>query len=154
MIDIKAKVFKLFDNVNEYATSLSADIKSSPEYIQSLCITFNAFRDLVYQESKDKGFHSSNDPPNIGNYCSNLHGEVSELWEAWRKGKLDQPCDKADKMKEYNLEVLSCAQEELADIVIRAFDTAKSLNVDIAKAIYWKLMFNRTRERRNGGKLA
>lgn len=114
----------------------------------------NVMRDLAYQESKAKGWHSSKKKPNIAAYCINLTGEVCELWEAWRKKALDKPCDKSDKMAEHGLDQLTNAEEELADIIIRAFDTAATMKVDLAKAVRGKLLFNRTRPHRNGGKMA
>lgn len=75
-------------------------------------------------------------------YVANLHGEVSELWEATRKGKLQQPCDKPCG--------LTCAEEELADIVIRAMDMAYALDISLGKAIEKKAEYNRTRPHKHG----
>jgi hypothetical protein len=82
----------------------------------------------------------------IGEYCANLHGEVSELWEAYRKGILYNQCDK-------NIE-LNCAAEELADIVIRAMDMAVALKINIGEAIAAKDAYNQTRPYKHGGKKA
>ena len=118
----------------------------------------NTSRDVAYQEAAANGWHSNDKEddgvPNFGNYTSNLHSEASELWEAWRKGKLDSPCDKADKMVQVDLLPLTCAEEEIADIIIRALDTAARLKVDVSKAVLNKLLFNRTRGYRYGGILA
>ncbi len=87
--------------------------------------------------------------PKLGLMLSNLHSEISELWEAARKGKLDSQCDKPVE--------LNCAGEELADILIRLLDTARYLgmNVDeIERAVAIKLGYNETRPRLHGGKLA
>lgn len=118
----------------------------------------NIFSATAYQEAANNGFHKNESDddgiPNFGNYTSNLHSEASELWEAWRKGKLNEPCDKADKMRELGLEPLTCAEEEIADIVIRTMDTAARLKVNIPKAVLNKILFNRSRGHRFGGKLA
>lgn len=104
----------------------------------------------VYEVAKISGFHEDNENVNesgrFGDYCANLHGEVSELWEAYRKGNLYKQCDKPVE--------LSCAAEELADIVIRAMDTAVALGVDIGEAIAAKDSYNQTREFKHGGKKA
>ena len=75
----------------------------------------------------------------IAMFVSNLHGEVFELWEACRKNSLDAPCDKADKMSQ----PLTCAEEELVDIVICVFDTAVTLGIDIENAIAVKSEYNK-----------
>jgi NTP pyrophosphatase (non-canonical NTP hydrolase) len=113
----------------------------------------NELATKVYQIALDLGFHTSKEP-NFGNYIANLHSEVSELWEAWRKGKLNEPCDKAQKMVELGLEPLTCMEEEIADIVIRALDTAKEFKVDIDRAVHIKSEYNKHRPHRNGGKAA
>src|SRR3990167_3864943 len=107
----------------------------------------NDLRDLVYQDAKDKGWHTSE--PKFGDFIANLHGEVSELWESWRRGTLYELCDKAQKMKEHNIAPLTCIEEELADICLRVCDMAAVFKVDLAKAVLTKLLFNRTRPFRN-----
>jgi NTP pyrophosphatase (non-canonical NTP hydrolase) len=99
----------------------------------------------------EKGWHKEGlGEHRVPALIANLHGEVSELWEAYRNGTLNKPCDKASKM----VEPLTCAEEELADIVIRAFDTAGVLGIDIARAICVKHAFNEKRPYRHGGKKA
>lgn len=136
----------------------SLDHKKNGEINSDVFNALNTLRDLAYKESSDKGWHQDEiddeEIKNFGNYTANLHSEISELWEAWRKNKLYTECDKADVMKQSNLEPLSCSEEELADILIRTFDTGARLKVNLAKAVYNKLLFNRTRQHRHGGKLA
>lgn len=112
----------------------------------------NDLRDLAFSESKRKGFHT--EKPNFGDFIANLHGEVSELWEAYRKGNLDKHCDKAKSMEENGIEPLTAIEEEIADYIIRGFDFAGAFGIDLEKAVRNKLLFNRTRPFRNGNKLA
>jgi NTP pyrophosphatase (non-canonical NTP hydrolase) len=91
---------------------------------------------------------------NIGTFTSNLHGEVSEFWEAFRKGTLLKSCDKADAMRSLGLPALTSAEEELADIIIRTLDTAASMNINIAKALAVKHAYNVSRPYKHGGKKA
>lgn len=120
--------------------------------------TIDEWADAVYELACEKGWHSTDkDKPireMIAVYLINIHGEVSEAWEAYRAGKLLMPCDKADKMAEMGIDPLNCLEEELADIVIRVFDTAKALGIDIEKAINSKHLYNKSRSHRHGGKLA
>ena len=104
----------------------------------------------MYGIATDLGFHANEVagevPKNFGEWMANLHSEVSELWEAYRRGTLSDPCDKACG--------LTCAEEELADIVIRAMDTAVVLGIDLGEVIARKAEYNRQRPFRNGGKKA
>lgn len=114
----------------------------------------NDIADAVYANAVEKGFHPPEESRDqfIEQMCNNLHDEISELHEAQRVHELDSPCDKSDKMVALGLPVLSCLEEELADIVIRALDNARHLDVDIRRAIEIKHAYNRTREFRHGGK--
>lgn len=82
----------------------------------------------------------------IATFVANEHGEVSELWEAYRAGALHMQCDKDAP--------LTCGAEELADIIIRALDTARAIGVDIGRAVLTKHAYNVTRPYKHGGKLA
>lgn len=110
----------------------------------------NEAAEFCYQNAVNKGFHEEDSQhttvSNFGRWTANLHGEVSELWEAAREGNLDHPCDKNCG--------LTCAEEELADIVIRAFDTATAFGISIGDAIAKKHAYNQGREKMHGGKLA
>jgi len=87
-------------------------------------------------------------------FTANQHGEASEFWEAFRAGKLDQPCDKAQKMRELELPPLTNGEEELADEIIRALDKAFAHGIDVAKAVSVKMAYNSTRPKLHGGKKA
>jgi NTP pyrophosphatase (non-canonical NTP hydrolase) len=101
----------------------------------------NDVAERMYLIARDHGFHDRDGSTIIiarmAEFCANLHGEVSELWEAARKGNLDKPCDKPV--------LLTCAEEELADIVIRVMDTAVALHIDLGRAITLKSGYNHTR---------
>lgn len=71
---------------------------------------------------------------NFGEVIALMHSELSEALEAHRR---DLPDDKL--LNRSGVEV------ELADCVIRIFDTAAALDLDIAGAIIEKNRFNRKR---------
>ena len=112
----------------------------------------------AYEQSARSGFHDGEHAltarERITTYLINLHGEVSEAWEAFRAGDLAAPCDKAERMAAMGLRPLTCLEEELADIAIRCFDTAQSFGLDLQSSIEVKHAYNGTRARKHGGKLA
>lgn len=112
----------------------------------------NELADHVYETARSKGFHDEPVPMAVS--ISNLHSETSELWESFRNGTLEKPCDKAEKMKALGLEPLTCQEEEIADIIIRALDTAKERGIDAGRAVRIKDAYNQSRPHRNGGKAA
>jgi NTP pyrophosphatase (non-canonical NTP hydrolase) len=105
-------------------------------------------RDLqlsVFQTASVRGFHEGE--PNIWTCLGNIHGEVSEAWEEARKPDFDPK--RTYYRKDGKPEGLPA---ELADIVIRALDTAQSLGIDMEKAIAEKEKYNQTRPYRHGNK--
>lgn len=136
----------------------------SPEQLSLL----NQIRDAVVENSTNKGFRAQlaeDMTPeqwagNLGRkvraavMTANQHGEASEFWEAFRKGTLDQLCDKASKMEALGLQPLTNGEEEVADEIIRALDKAQAHGVDVAKAVSVKMAFNAGRPLLHGGKLA
>ncbi len=136
----------------------------SPEQLSVL----NDLRDLIAQNATDKGFRAkfaeglSADQWRGGPgkliraavYCINLIGEVTEFWEAFRAGTLNSECDKADKMRALGLPGLTCAEEEIADQLIRVLDKAEVFEVDVARAVAAKMAYNSSRPALHGNKNA
>ncbi len=116
--------------------------------------TLDEIADAVHALAWEKGWHDPNQDEDtfVERMCNNLHDEVSELHEAWRNNSLRAPCDKASRMIDLDITPLSCLEEELADIIIRALDNARKLGVDIRSAIARKHAYNSSRSHRHGGK--
>lgn len=111
-----------------------------------------ALAEAVHANAVEKGFQ---DPPqDIATMSLNTIGEVCEHWEAFRKKKLDAPCDKTEGMMELFGETLTNEEEEVADQLIRVLDIARRFKVDIVKAVRIKHGYNRTRSFRHGNKCA
>ena len=107
----------------------------------------NELAKKLFIVAQSKGFYKTKSLQ-MGDYCAKLHGEVSELFEAYRKSQLYQQCDKNTP------ELLTCAEEELADVIIQALEISHRLNINIGRAIRVKTEYNKTRSYRNGGKKA
>lgn len=116
--------------------------------------SLNELSKLAYQNAVDKGFHDDDYKKSTvelyAKWTANIHGEVSELWEAARKGKLKGPCDKATLDEIKRDEFLTCEEEELADIIIRVLDTVGARSIDIGRAVLLKMAYNATRPHMHG----
>ena len=114
--------------------------------------TIDEIADAVHANAIAHGFHPDGQTERefINEQVCNLHGEVSELHEAWRADQLRQLCDKGAKMLELGIPPLTCIEEEYADIIIRALDQCRRLGVDISRAIEIKHRFNCTRPFKHG----
>src|ERR1039458_8969439 len=89
----------------------------------------NELADAIHENAVNKGFHPMTQGlmDFVSNQCNNMHGEVTELWDSWRAGNQCLQCDKPIE--------LNCQEEELADLIIRALDVSRRLQLDIVKAI-------------------
>jgi len=103
-----------------------------------------------YETAVAKGWHDEDEsPPSpirviawMGLICS----EAAEAIEDARKGRMTTTIREDGKPEGL--------PSELADVVIRACDTAGALGIDLEAELRAKLAFNRTRGHKHGGKLA
>lgn len=109
-------------------------------------------QDLAHRTATEAGWYT--DPVtllpikrNFGEVVALMHSELSEALEADRKGLMDDKLPHRDGR-----------EVEFADCIIRIFDTAAALGLDVAGAIIEKNRFNRQRadhkleQRAAGGK--
>ena len=110
-------------------------------------VGLNAMGEYVFATSKSRGWHTQ--PARLEDlprYLMNLHAEISELWEAWRRGTLEN-------LSDHEGLALSQLQEELADILIRTLDLGAMFGLDLEHLTRTKDAYNRQRAYRHGGKL-
>lgn len=93
----------------------------------------NTLVDQCYGRAKNAGWHDK--PREIGTDLMLIVSEVSEAMEGSRKDLMDD-----------HLPHRKMLEVELADAIIRIFDTAGKYNLDLGGAFVEKLEYNRTRK--------
>ena len=124
--------------------------------------TLNELASACHTNACNKGFYDnapSYDPMDRSFAATNyrmthfslIAEEAMEGQTAARKGTLDEPCGKKvfDPVVGYEVE-LTNAEEELADIIIRALDSSVYFGVDIEKAVQLKMLYNSKRPKMHG----
>jgi NTP pyrophosphatase (non-canonical NTP hydrolase) len=94
---------------------------------------------LIHGAAVDAGWHTDlktgeRKHRNFGEAIALMHSELSEALESYRKNTMDD-----------HLPHRSGVEVELADAVIRIFDTAGAEGLDLAGAIREKVEYNRNR---------
>lgn len=93
------------------------------------------------------GWWDADTPVNIPEKLALIHSEISEALEDYRNAPLHlQVPITDDKGKPIGF------PSELADVVIRVFDLAGWLQIDLSTAIAVKMEYNKSRPYRHGGK--
>jgi NTP pyrophosphatase (non-canonical NTP hydrolase) len=99
----------------------------------------NEWSSTLHKVSKDAGWWNdlnyNNTPVFIGTKFALIHSEVSEAFEAYRKDTKDD-----------HLPDRSGVEVELADVLIRIFDLAGFLKLDLENAIIEKTAYNQQRK--------
>jgi NTP pyrophosphatase (non-canonical NTP hydrolase) len=110
------------------------------EFTGAVLNVFTELTSLCFMNAMKKGFWDK--PCNDGERLALLHSEISEVLEAMRDGN-----PSSVKIPAY-----SSAEEELADLIIRALDYAGGKGWDIGGAILAKMQYNSSRPHLHGRK--
>lgn len=113
--------------------------KDMTEWEKQAFAGIEAAMDIAHTTATNAGWYT--DPAtgkpverNFGEVVALMHSELSEALEADRKGLMDDKLPHRDGR-----------EVEFADCIIRIFDTARAMNMDLAGAIIEKNRFNRER---------
>jgi NTP pyrophosphatase (non-canonical NTP hydrolase) len=105
----------------------------------------------VHQLARRKGWYEGQtgpddmlEPSRIPEKLALIHSEVSEALEAFRSDDMAARVGENGKPEGFAV--------ELADVVIRCFDLAGALGINLEAAIHVKHEYNCTRPHRHGGK--
>lgn len=113
----------------------------------------SAWQHRIWLINVEKGWYDEEVPFAV--QIANLHGEVSEAWEAWRNwGTADATSKIIDQGEGEKFPKPEGVGSEFADILIRLLDSCEREGIDLEAEVERKLRYNATREYRHGGKRA
>ena len=109
-------------------------------------MTLNELRDECHAIARSKGWYDGPGERNIGEQLMLIVTEVAEAMEDLRDEKMTMSVDVAGKPIGF--------PSEIADVLIRVFDLAGYLWIDLDSAVWAKIKYNERRAYRHGGKVA
>lgn len=125
------------ENVTEYR------IKQLSES-ETFEIMFRELVNICHDTALDKGWWNPGKTP--GEQIALFHAEISEALEELRNGSsMHEIYYKDGKPAGFPV--------ELADCIIRIFDTCGNYNIPILEALFLKMLYNLTRPHRHGNKV-
>lgn len=102
----------------------------------------NDYRDACHEIARQKGWYSEAGDRNIGEQLMLVVTEVAEAMEDLRVGKMEMTLSESGKPEGFPVEI--------ADVMIRLFDLAGYLKIDLEEAVRTKMAYNETRPHKHG----
>lgn len=134
-----------------YASEKSIHTKNEPTMLPYALI------EEIHDTAVEKGFWDK--PRNEGELLMLVVSELAEALEALRnnapRARIDdykQAIDADGQPHAFKQFIKGSVDEEIADAVIRLFDIAVGLSIDLPEVIKAKMLYNETRERMHGKK--
>lgn len=116
-------------------------------------LVITAIRELIklsHEIAKEHGWWDGGER-SLGDQFANFHSEISEAWEEIRKGMVLNGIYYSDTDEGPKPEGVAV---ELADLMIRVFDTCGFYGIPLVRALNEKMEYNKNRPYRHGGKKA
>lgn len=154
LLGIGLKAWSLYRDVKK-----KLDEYKSPTTPISKTTKLNILAATIHQVNKEKGFWDKE--RNVGEMLMLVTSELGEAMEAHRKGKFAdwigyqeaiEGTESKNKQEAFEQFIKDSFEDEIADAVIRLFDMAGGLNINLDKHIEAKLDYNRSRARFHGKK--
>jgi hypothetical protein len=104
--------------------------------------TISDIMDEAFNTAKEKGWHDP--PPTAAEEIALMHSELSEALESLRKGEPLLWFTEEGKPEGI--------AAEYADVIIRIADVCRRRDIPLISALKYKMLYNRSRPYRHGGK--
>lgn len=112
-------------------------------------MNINDYCEQAHETAVDKGWW--NEERSFPEQIALMHSELSEALEHWRNGNGGFPMHHIWYTNDNKPDGIAV---ELADVLIRIFDTCAKYQIDLERALSEKMAYNNTRAYRHGGKKA
>ncbi len=156
-----------FEYLYEFNRTLGHEIelKATKDYYEERIASYpidggqiTALIDRVHENAKSKGFYDPDTSENISEKLMLIVSEIAEAQEADRKGRRSVCGSITNALLTEDFEIAfrhhikDTFEDELSDAVIRIFDLAGWLKIDLEWHIHQKIRYNSTREKMHGKK--
>ncbi|MFZ4594194.1 MAG: MazG nucleotide pyrophosphohydrolase domain-containing protein [Verrucomicrobiaceae bacterium] len=139
-------ILNMYDELESDSRQRIEQLKTELDQVRTTGL--RDLQDECYRVACEKGWHEEDEipptPVRMMTWMALLHSEVSEAVEDIRRNKIQTVCREDGKPEGM--------ASELADVIIRALDTAGAMGFDMETEIRTKVDFNKTRSHKHGGK--